>query len=306
MKMTKEQLMQAALALNGEDKKYEISVEGDKIITRVKWMDATFFSPASVTNEMRNFEFAVRVFDNGKYTELDKSVSVTTSAGRGGLNMNKSVFVGKQITFSKTVGVGKDHQTGETGIISNTFYSEEYKKPVRALLKESGYKKKMGTLGKMFLFGGIFAVIVVIAVALFLSGLNGKQKISIAQFETIAESNGYLLAIDHTMEENGREIETHRIALDSAEEYQIEFYDFYTKDQAKQAYRAQKNSVEADFSEKNIRLSSHTDLSKYQMYSITTDSEYLYIARVEDTVVYICTDAAYKEDTESFVKAMGY
>lgn len=43
MKYTKEQLFESALALNGDDKKYIITVEDNKIITRIKWMDAVFF-----------------------------------------------------------------------------------------------------------------------------------------------------------------------------------------------------------------------------------------------------------------------
>ena len=52
MKFTKQQLFESALALNGDDKKYVITVEGDKIITRVKWMDAVFFSPTAISDEM--------------------------------------------------------------------------------------------------------------------------------------------------------------------------------------------------------------------------------------------------------------
>ena len=43
--MKKEEVLSKALSLNNDTKNYVVTVEEDKIITQVKWMDATFFSP---------------------------------------------------------------------------------------------------------------------------------------------------------------------------------------------------------------------------------------------------------------------
>lgn len=306
MKMTKEELFEAALALNGDDKKYEITVKDDKIITRVKWMDATFFSPDSVTEEMKEFEYTVRVSDHGKYTELDQSVSVTKSADRGGIGMKKSIFVGKQITFSKTVGVGKDNQTGETGVISNTFYSEEYKKPVRTLLKESGYKKKMGALGKVFLFSGIFVLLVAIVVTAILLHMDQKTPITADDFEALAASQGYETGEGLPTRFKDPHLETVRLAVDRVDAYQVEFYDYKDADLAKQAFADTKKQIDEYFASQNITASSSSDLQNYQKYAVTTDAEYLYTARIKDTIVYVNTGLDAKAEAEAFVQSFGY
>lgn len=169
MKYTKQQLFEAALALNGEDKKYVITVEGDKIITRVKWMDATLFSPTSISNEMREFEYIVKVNDNGTYTEIAKTISSGTSLSTGGFSLNKRGMIGGN-TYTKTIAFGRNNQTGELGIISTSFSSKEYKSPIKELMKSSGYKKKMSMAAISAIIISIFAVLTVIAAAILAYG----------------------------------------------------------------------------------------------------------------------------------------
>lgn len=149
--MSIQEVLQGALALNGEDKKYVISVEDDRIITTVKWMDAVFFTPGSVTDEVREFKFIAKLNGDKTWSELDQSKAVKKQAGFGGLNMSYSGFQGKQISFNKTVGVGKNRADGTTGVINITFNSEEYRKPVREYLTSCGYtKKKKGFFATLF------------------------------------------------------------------------------------------------------------------------------------------------------------
>lgn len=139
--MNIQEVLQGALALNGDDKKYSITVDGDKIITTVKWMDAVFFAPDSVTDEVRQFKFIAKLNDNNTWLEIDESKAVKKSAGMGGLSMNYSSFKGKEISFNKTIGIGKNREDGSVGVIKIEFNSEEYKKPVSEYLASCGYKK---------------------------------------------------------------------------------------------------------------------------------------------------------------------
>ena len=139
--MNIQEVLKGALALNGDDKKYSVAVEDDKIITTVKWMDAVFFAPDSVTDEVRQFKFIAKLNDNNTWLEIDESKSVKKSAGMGGLSMNYSSFKGKEISFNKTVGIGKNREDGSVGVIKIEFNSEEYKKPVSEYLASCGYEK---------------------------------------------------------------------------------------------------------------------------------------------------------------------
>lgn len=139
--MNKQEVLQGALSLNGNDKKYSISIEGDCIITTVKWMNAIFFAPDSVTDEVKEFKFIAKVNDDNTWMEIDESKSIKKSAGLGGFNMNYSSFKGKEISFNKTIGIGKNREDGSVGVIKIEFNSQEYKKPVSDYLASCGYKK---------------------------------------------------------------------------------------------------------------------------------------------------------------------
>ena len=136
-----QQILNGALALNGDDRKYIITVEENKIITTVKWMDAVFFAPDSVTDEVRQFKFIAQLNDNNTWLEIDESKTVKKSAGIGGLSMNYSSFKGKEISFNKTIALGKNRDDNSVGVVKFVFNSEEYKKPVSDYLAACGYKK---------------------------------------------------------------------------------------------------------------------------------------------------------------------
>lgn len=150
--MTKNEILNGALSLNGDDKKYNITVDGNKIITQVKWMDAVLFTSSSVTDEMKSFRFIVELCDDNTWKELDESKSISKGVSKSGAGMSYSSFKGKEISFNKTVALGKNKETGETGVVSFTFNSEEFKKPVREYLEKCGCKKAKQSFWKT-LFG---------------------------------------------------------------------------------------------------------------------------------------------------------
>ncbi len=128
-----------------------------------------FFSPASITDEIKRFEYVVTVNDDETYTETDKYVSSTKAANAGGVNFNKSGFVGTSKSYCKTISFGRDKKTGKIGIVSFTFNSEEYKKPVKELMKNSGYKKKAWPIGKYIIGATICFVILTIALIILIA-----------------------------------------------------------------------------------------------------------------------------------------
>ena len=149
--MNIKEVLQGVLALNGDDKKYVITTEDNKIITTVKWMDAVLFSSDSVTDEMKEFKFIAKLNDDGTWSETDESKSVKKSVGSGGMSMSYSGFKGKQISFNKTIAIGKNKEDGSVGVVKFQFNSEEFKKPVREYLTSCGFKKaKKGFFATLF------------------------------------------------------------------------------------------------------------------------------------------------------------
>jgi len=138
-------LREAPAALNQPGQPWYVTVEGDAIVTRWKWMDATFFAPHEVTSQVRDYMFTVTLKDNGKWQEKDTSTAKSGGVGfkNGQLSFggSSSTFSGKQMGKSVQFGAGRNNQTGETGIVGFKFDTEQAKAPVRNWLTWHGWKK---------------------------------------------------------------------------------------------------------------------------------------------------------------------
>ena len=138
-------LYDAPYMLNKPDQPWQITVEGDKIIARWKWMDASFFAPHEVSNETRDYTFTVILSNNGTWHEVDytenRSAGVKVKDGKVGFGTSSNMFVGKKTQKSFEFGAGKNNQTGETGLIGFKFDTTMLKEPVRTYLTNYGWKK---------------------------------------------------------------------------------------------------------------------------------------------------------------------
>jgi len=138
-------LRDAPYALNRPNQPWVVTVEGETIVARWKWMDATFFAPHEVSNEVREYAFTAVLSDNQTWREVDrtdnKASNVRMSGGKLSLGGSTSTFAGKQNQKSFEFGVGKNNQTGQAGFIVFKFDTTPVKESIRAYLKNRGWKK---------------------------------------------------------------------------------------------------------------------------------------------------------------------
>ena len=138
-------LANAPGTLNRPERPWEVTVFGDSIVARWKWMDATFFAAHEISDETKQFTFTVTLTDNGTWKELDrtenKKSGVKMSGGKLSFGSSSSTFKGKTNKKSFQFGVGKNNQTGEAGVIGFKFNTTDVKQPVRDYLTSCGWKK---------------------------------------------------------------------------------------------------------------------------------------------------------------------
>ena len=138
-------LYEAQALLNRPEQPWVVTVEGEAIVARWKWMDATFFAPQEINDETRNYTFTVTLNDKGKYKELDrteeKSKSVGMSGGTLSFGTSSNSFKGKTSQKSFSFGVGQNNQTGEAGFIGFKFDTSHVKNQIRGYLESRGWKK---------------------------------------------------------------------------------------------------------------------------------------------------------------------
>lgn len=138
-------LENAPNTLNKSDQPWEVTIEGNSIVGRWKWMDATFFEPTEVNDATKDFTFTVTLDDKGKWKEMDKTKEKTQNIkmndGKLSFGSSSSAFKGKTTQKSFEFGMGKDNKTGDVGLVGFKFDTAMVKKPIRDYLTSCGWKK---------------------------------------------------------------------------------------------------------------------------------------------------------------------
>ena len=120
--MTKQEVLQGATALNGDDKNYTVTTDGDKIILETQYY--------GTVKRKAIFRFTVRLRGDGTYTE--------SCYNNDGHSVQYGSFSKSQKSVSITFGKGG----GKPEIENESFDSEAYKRVLRECLDASGYKKQ--------------------------------------------------------------------------------------------------------------------------------------------------------------------
>jgi len=120
--MTKQEVLQGALSLNGDDKKYTITVEDDKIIIETKYY--------GTPKQKATFRFIARLRDDNTYTEA--------SFDSDGYSMQYGSFTKNKKSVSFTFG-GKNENVE---VEKDSFDSEACKEVLREYLASCGYQKQ--------------------------------------------------------------------------------------------------------------------------------------------------------------------
>jgi hypothetical protein len=138
-------LADAPFALNRDDFPWIVTVEGDRIVGRWKWLDARFFSPNSLTDDTREYAFIVILKDNGKYREdervYEKIGGASFQNGQLAFGGGSSAFKGKTSQKSFAMGFGQDKQNGGVGLAGGSLDTKRIKDAIRSYMSANGWKK---------------------------------------------------------------------------------------------------------------------------------------------------------------------
>ena len=106
-------------------------------------MDARFYGMNSITDEVKNYEFRVRVDGKGKYHEHDNSNFSNVHMEQGKVTFGLNYFSGIQTQKNITIGFGKNKDTNDRGNLDFEFDTSLVKKPIRDFLNSNGLKKAL-------------------------------------------------------------------------------------------------------------------------------------------------------------------
>ena len=153
----------------------------------------------------------------------------------------------------------------------------------------------------------ILIAICAIVIVFMLSIFFGKEPISAQSFESTAISSGYTVQIDNDFEKEFTSVDNAFVASDEEDDYQIAYLIVDSKDGAKEIFQSFKADLENIKDEnKGYNHSSEASGSKYEKYELTTKDHFLYIARIENTIILVNAGAEDKAEVETFIKEINY
>ena len=133
--MTKEEVIQGALALNGSDKNYTVSIANECIVIKAN------YTASPVQTSKAEFCCVAHLNDDNTYIETH------SNSNPSGLKSRFGTDVLVQKSFSFTFGGGSDTVEVE----KQSFHSEDLKKILRDYLASCGYKRtNKGFFKKLF------------------------------------------------------------------------------------------------------------------------------------------------------------
>ena len=86
--------------------------------------------------------------------------------------------------------------------------------------------------------------------------------------------------------------------------YQIEFYELSSDSAAKDMFITNKTNFQSLNSSKYTE--SEANVGNYNTYSLSTESEYMYLSRVDKTFLYLKVDISNKDEVKEFIDKLGY
>lgn len=124
------------------------------------------------------------------------------------------------------------------------------------------------------------------------------------KFKSVANNNNLTIIDAYDQMEQYGTINSATIAK-SSEGWQVEFYVLKTESDAIDMYNTNKKLFE------NLKGSSNNkektiDIKNYTMYNLITGGRYMYLARIDNTLLYAKVDEQYAKDVQKIVKELGY
>lgn len=148
----------------------------------------------------------------------------------------------------------------------------------------------------LFLFSLLFSMLLI------LTGCGNKKVITTDKFIDITEKNGFVTK-DVLDQFSNTDVLDATIANYNSD-FQLEFYVLDSTEGAKEMFLNNKNIFETY--KGSVSKYSSTDIGNSSTYVLESSGYYMYLSRVDNTLLYVKVDDIYKERVKSIIKELGY
>lgn len=158
------------------------------------------------------------------------------------------------------------------------------------------------------------AIIIIVIVFCVLAAIIGgaffflnqpKEAITGQQFETSMRAKNYgVLDVKETQFAQYSYIMSAQIAISSDQGHQIEFYELSNEEYADNFYQNNKRNFESR--KTNNTIEAEVNGKNYSTYALKANGQYMYVERIENTVVYVNVSEELENTVKDVLKQLGY
>lgn len=151
-------------------------------------------------------------------------------------------------------------------------------------------------------------VLVVLSLFLVLFSLTGcflrtRKAATIDEFKDVASKNN-LTVIDAYDQMSQYNVFKSASLAKSAEGWQVEFYVLNTDSDAQDMYDTNKKIFESLKS--GTTKENYLTIKNYSMYNLVSGDKYMYLSKIDNTLLYVKVDEKYTNNVKKIIKELGY
>ena len=149
---------------------------------------------------------------------------------------------------------------------------------------------------------GILLGIVCLLTLFITTGCMNKKAITTSEFKSKMDNKGF--TITDVKEQYAQYDYVEEATIASNGNYQIEFYKISNVDKANGMFNTNKKIFKE--SKGNGAIETTNKMGNYENYSLTSGGYYMYLCRVDNTLIYIKVNTTYKDSVINIIKDLGY
>lgn len=140
-------------------------------------------------------------------------------------------------------------------------------------------------------------------IIILLTGCKNKKAINSNDFKEKATSNNYIVS-DITSQFEKSKIVENAVTANKLGAWVVEFYTLKNDSSAKYMFNYNKEKVSSEKVKNSKEVSSSS--GNFSTYSLTNNGYYIYICKVDNTLLYTKVNEQYKNEVNKFIQELGY
>lgn len=148
------------------------------------------------------------------------------------------------------------------------------------------------------------AVLFIAGIVIFIIMRSGKKAISIEKFEEIVTEKGYNIAGILGEQQKDDTVVAAKAAVNNENTSLINFYILKDKEIAKKLYNENKSKLHQEQKEGDTQTEMNN--KNYESNALKSNGKYIYIARIDNTVIDLVANEVEEQKVKDIVKKLGY